>query len=126
MIKPVYAHHLLPLDEADVLYEQTLQTIDDQDFSLLDKPNNEGGLKALKDRIVNAVISLKNKAAKSFGLSDGFSIRSCIVKLKDMISSIITRTKETVKTWSPRIRNFVDTLCNYIQDAIDYIKSEFE
>lgn len=121
-----YGYYLSIIDEAYILAEEATNDIALIDFNELDEPHNTGGAKALKDRIVNAVIALKNKALKAVGLDDGFSVSSCINKLKDMISSLIQRAKETIKTWTPKIRNFIDTCCDYIQDAIDYIKSEFE
>ena len=119
-----YGYYLTVLDEADLAVQDANDYIENSNF--FDEPTNQSGWSGLKDRITNVVITVKNKAAKALGLKDGFTIRGCINKLGDLLSSLISKARDTIKTWTPAIRNFIDKLCNYIQDAIDYIKSELE
>ena len=111
-----------PLLESDMELAQVENDIQWLDFD--DDSQRKSGWEGLKDRIMDAVRSIKNKALNAMGMKDGFSIRSCIAKLKGLLGRFLDRVKETVKTWTPAIKNFINKVCDYIQDAIDYIKGE--
>lgn len=106
-------------------YELALDTMDDiQWVDFEDKKQQQSGFAGLKERIVNAVTALKNKAMNALGLKDGFSVKSCISKLSGMLSAFIHRAKETIKNWTPALKSFIDKVCDFIQSAIDYIKDQ--
>ena len=112
----------LPLCEADIEYQEISDEI--QWLDLEDTSKRKYGFEGLKERITDAVNSIKNKALNSMGMKDGFSIKACITKLKNLLGSFLDRVKNTVQNWTPLIRDFVNKICDLIQDAIDYVKEE--
>ena len=112
----------LPICEEYLELENIEDEIEWIDFDT--SPERKSGFDGLKERIMNAVSSVKEKAMKALGMQDGFSIKSCINRLKSLLFSFVGKVKHTVRNWTPALRNFVDKICDCIQSAIDYIKRE--
>ena len=85
---------------------------------------HQGGMEELGSKIGNAIKSGKEKAAKAAGLKDGFTIKSVINGFKSMLGKLIDKIKSLGQTILPQAKNFLNKLCNYIMDAIDYVKHE--
>jgi hypothetical protein len=88
--------------------------------AFIDPPNNTGGLSKIKDMIIN----LKNKALDALGLNDKEKTKSIIIRMKDTLSSLIAKARDGAKAILPKFKEGLDSLCNYILDAIDYLKKE--
>lgn len=89
-------------------------------------PNHTGGYEELKQKISELIFSYQQKAAKAAGLGDRITIKSILNRLEGMIYTLALNIRKLSKKHAPQIKRIVDTLCNAIMDAIDYIKREFE
>lgn len=89
-------------------------------------PTHKGGTKELWEKIKNFCFEAKSKALRAFGLGDDATIKDCIAKLAGFIGNIIRKIKDAAVKLAPSIKAFLDKIANYVMDAIDYIKSEFE
>ena len=89
-------------------------------------PTHKGGTKELWEKIKNFCIEAKTRALRAFGLGDDATIKDCIAKLAGFVRGIIVKVKDAAVKLVPSIKAFLDKVANYVMDAIDYIKSEFE
>lgn len=83
---------------------------------------HNGGLAELKLE----VDKLKNKALDAMGLDRKHVIRSILKKLYDMFTYVKEKVIGIYSKSKPTIKKYADKVANYILDAIDYIRSEFE
>lgn len=93
----------------------------DDDMPDLTRKHN-GGLAELKLE----VDKLKNKALDAMGLDRKHVIRSILKKLYDMFIYVKEKVIGIYSKSKPTIKKYADKVANYILDAIDYIRSEFE
>ena len=93
----------------------------DDDMPDLTRKHN-GGLAELKLE----VDKLKNKALDAMGLDRKHVIRSILKKLYDMFIYVKEKVIGNYSKFKPTIKKYADKVANYILDAIDYIRSEFE
>ena len=93
----------------------------DDDMPDLTRKHN-GGLAELKLE----VDKLKNKALDAMGLDRKHVIRSILKKLYDMFIYVKEKVIGNYSKSKPTIKKYADKVANYILDAIDYIRSEFE
>lgn len=93
----------------------------DDDMPDLTRKHN-GGLAELKLE----VDKLKNKALDALGLDRKHVIRSILKKLYDMFTYVKEKVIGVYSRSKPTIKRYADKVANYILDAIDYIRSEFE
>ena len=93
----------------------------DDDMPDLTRKHN-GGLDELKLE----VDKLKNKALDAMGLDRKHVIRSILKKLYDMFIYVKEKVIGIYSKSKPTIKKYADKVANYILDAIDYIRSEFE
>ena len=112
----------------DILIEEAEQ--ETENYFQSDKWNaetkNKGGVKGLWQKIKDVCLQAKVQACKALGLDDKHMVRSCINKLRNFASTIIYKIKSIFKNVTPKIKEFCNKVANFIMDAIDYIKSEFE
>lgn len=109
---------ILPVDHLndDQYYDNLIES----SFKWVDPSTNTGGYEKIKSEVIN----LKNRACDAAGLKDGVTIKSIINRLKDMLTSLYQKGKRYLQSKSPQAKSALDTICNYIMDAIDYIKKE--
>lgn len=93
----------------------------DDDMPDLTRKHN-GGLAELKLE----VDKLKNKALDAMGLDRKHVMRSILKKLYDMFTYVKEKVISIYSKSKPTIKKYADKVANYILDAIDYIRSEFE
>ena len=87
---------------------------------------NQGGVKGLWQKIKDVCLQAKVQACKAMGLDDKHMVRSMINKLKSFLGKIIDKIKSLFKNITPKIKAICNKIANFIMDAIDYIKNEFE